>query len=180
MATENCPFLSFYILWLYQESIEKGAELLSKATSMLEEQDDEIKKLNELILNAKCHAIRDAQLREKEDMGVSMAEEEARLDKMMEIERLKAVEDYDKQMKKIRIQRLKGAEVIQEQINEREQQRLLDVEKKDQETQAMLAYLERLQEEDLENLQKKKASQKTLMEEVAKFNTVSGIIMNTG
>lgn len=147
---------------------------------MLEEQDDEIKKLNELILNAKCHAIRDAQLREKEDMGVSMAEEEARLDKMMEIERLKAVEDYDKQMKKIRIQRLKGAEVIQEQINEREQQRLLDVEKKDQETQAMLAYLERLQEEDLENLQKKKASQKTLMEEVAKFNTVSGIIMNTG
>ena len=66
----------------------------------------------------------------------------------------------------------RGAEVIQHQIKEREQQRLLDVEKKDQETQAMLKYLERLQEEDMENLQKKRQSQKQLMEEVAQCNEV--------
>lgn len=44
----------------------------------MEEQDDEIKKLNEAILNAKCHAIRDAQLREKEDIMRAMQEEDVR------------------------------------------------------------------------------------------------------
>ena len=62
--------------------------------------------------------------------------------------------------------------MIQYQIKERDQQRLLDAEKKDQETQAMLKYLERLQEEDMENLQKKRQSQKQLMEEVAQCNEV--------
>ena len=62
--------------------------------------------------------------------------------------------------------------MIQQQIKVREQQRLLDAEKKDQETQAMLKYLERLQEEDMENLHKKRQSQKQLMEEVAECNEV--------
>ena len=61
-----------------QESQERGADLLSKARSQMEEQDDEIKKLNEVILNAKCHAIRDAQLREKDDIKKAMTEEEVR------------------------------------------------------------------------------------------------------
>ena len=63
--------------------------------------------------------------------------------------------------------------MIRSQIQEREQQRLLDLEKKDQETQAMLHYLERLQEEDMEQLQKKRETQHKLMEEVAKCNEVS-------
>lgn len=68
---------------------------------------------------------------------------------------------------------LRGVEVIRSQIQEREQQHLLDMEKKDQETQAMLKYLERLQAEDMEQLQKKRDAQHRLMEEVAKCNDVS-------
>ena len=45
----------------------------------MEEQDDEIKKLNELMLNAKCHAIRDAQLKEKAEIKDAMEEEEVRV-----------------------------------------------------------------------------------------------------
>ena len=60
--------------------------------------------------------------------------------------------------------------MIQNQIHGREQQQLLDAERKEQETQAMLHYLERLQQEDMENLQKKRVAQKTLMGEVAKCN----------
>ena len=51
---------------------------MSKAQAKMEEQDDEIKKLNELMLNAKCHAIRDAQLREKAEIKEAMEEEEVR------------------------------------------------------------------------------------------------------
>ena len=68
---------------------------------------------------------------------------------------------------------VRGVEVIRSQISEREQQRLLDLEKKDQETAAMLRYLETLREEDMEQLQRKRETQRNLMEEVAKCNDVS-------
>ena len=152
--------------------MEKNSELLARANAIMEEQDDEIKTLNETILNAKCHAIRDTQLKEKEEIKSSMEEENARLDLMMKIGCTKAIKDYEKHEKEIHLQRLKGAEVIKHQIKNREQQRLLDAEKKDQETQAMLRYLERLQEEDMENLTKKKQAQRELMEEVARCNEV--------
>ncbi len=66
----------------------------------------------------------------------------------------------------------RGAEVIRQQIEMREQARLLEAEKKDQETQSMLRYLERLQQEDMDNLIKKREAQHKLMEEVAKCNEV--------
>jgi len=48
-----------------QEAKEKSQYLLQKAQEQVEEQEDEIKKLNTAILNAKCHSIRDQQLVEK-------------------------------------------------------------------------------------------------------------------
>ena len=74
---------------------------------MMEEQDDEIKQLNELILNAKCHAIRDAQLQEKEEVLSAMKDEEARLDVMMEIDRLKALQESEEREQDRALQRLK-------------------------------------------------------------------------
>lgn len=152
--------------------------MIARATELLNEQDDEIKKLNEYVLNAKCHAIRDVQLLEKEDIATSLKQEEARLDKMMEIERQKAMENYDRKEKEIQLQRYKGAEVLLKQIKGNEQQHLLDLEKKDQETQAMLRYLERLQEEDLEALEKKRSTQKALMKEVKHCNDVCSNVIS--
>ena len=74
---------------------------------MMDEQDDEIKKLNEVILNAKCHAIRDAQLREKSEISRSMKDEEERLDVMMEIDRVKALAEFEERERERHLQRLK-------------------------------------------------------------------------
>ncbi|XP_046852993.1 cilia- and flagella-associated protein 45-like [Xenia sp. Carnegie-2017] len=155
---------------LEQEAKEKSQYLLEKATEQMEEQEDEIKKLNELILNAKCHAIRDAQLVEKVEVKKEMLDEETRLDEMMELERRKALQEYEEREKIRQIERIKGAQIIQKQIAENEQKRLLDEQKKDQETQAMLQYLEKLQQEDLDELMKKRETQKQLMEDVNKAN----------
>lgn len=155
---------------LEQEAKERSLHLLEKANEQMEEQEDEIKKLNELILNAKCHAIRDAQLIEKVEVKKEGLEEEKRLDEMMEIERLKALKEYEEREKLKELERLKGARVIQQQIKDNEQQRLLDEERKDQETVAMLQYLEKLQIEDMQGLIKKRETQKALMREVAKSN----------
>jgi glutamate synthase domain-containing protein 3 len=48
-----------------KEAKEKANYLLSKAQMQLEEEEDDIKRMNELILYAKCVSIRDAQLEEK-------------------------------------------------------------------------------------------------------------------
>jgi hypothetical protein len=50
---------------LEKEAKEKSEYLLEKAKKQLSEQENEIKYLNELILNAKCVAIRDLQMEEK-------------------------------------------------------------------------------------------------------------------
>ena len=57
---------------------------------------------------------------------------------MMEVERLKAIQMCEDREKKQHLQQLKGAQLIQQQICDNETQRVLDAEKKQQETQAML------------------------------------------
>ena len=47
---------------------------------------------------------------------------------------------------------------------------MLEAERKDQETQAMLRYMDKLREEDMDALQRKRAAQQQLMEEVAQCN----------
>lgn len=50
---------------LEQETLEKTNYLLKKAQMQIEEQEDDIKRLNELMLYAKCVSIRDNQVEEK-------------------------------------------------------------------------------------------------------------------
>ena len=90
-----------------QEEREERQALSKKAQSMMEEKDDEIKKLNEAILNAKCHAIRDLQLHEREEIKKALAEEETRLDEMMEVERRNALQMYEERERERQLQRLK-------------------------------------------------------------------------
>lgn len=155
---------------LEQEAKEKSQYLLQKAQEQMEEQEDEIKKLNETILNAKCHAIRDAQLIEKADIKKEIEEEDKRLDEMMENDRVLALKEYEERDNTKRLQRLMGAQVLHKQIEEKEQHNLLEQEKKDQETKAMLQYLEKLKEEDMAALEKKRSVQKAVMEDVERSN----------
>lgn len=60
----------------------------------------------QLILDAQCQATRDAQIREKQQVEAEMAEEEKRLDSMMEAERhmaLEAEKEIDELRKQQRI-----------------------------------------------------------------------------
>ncbi|KAA3682381.1 uncharacterized protein DEA37_0013044 [Paragonimus westermani] len=83
-----------------EEEARKQAEiLLQKALEQRQDQEDEIRELNELILNAKIQAIRDEQILEKQQIKKEMSEEELRLDNMMELARQDAIriqEEIDK------------------------------------------------------------------------------------
>jgi len=155
---------------LEQEAKERSQYLLQKAQEQMEEQEDEIKKLNETILNAKCHAIRDAQLIEKLEIKREMLEEDKRLDEMMESDRLRVLKEFEDRDNAKRLERQAGAMVLHCQIAEREQHQKLEEEKRDQETKAMLQYLEKLQEEDMNALVEKREVQKQIMADVATAN----------
>jgi len=153
-----------------KEEQEKAEYLQKKANQQRQEQEDEIKYLNEMILNAKCHAIRDAQILEKVQIVTEMTGEEKRLDSMMEADRQRALQVQEEIEKKRKDERLLGAMKIMEQINENEQERLLELERKDQENKSKQKYLDKLCVEEAERLDKKRDEQQRLREELNKCN----------
>lgn len=54
-----------------------------------------MKNMNKMMLYSKCVTIRDAQIEEKKHMMLEAEEESRQLDLMMEIERLRALENYE-------------------------------------------------------------------------------------
>ncbi|XP_065184123.1 cilia- and flagella-associated protein 45-like isoform X1 [Sycon ciliatum] len=155
---------------LEEEAYARAQHLQEKAEASTIEQEDEIKNLNEILLEAKCNAIRDLQLEEKKELAACFEDEDKRLDTMMEAERKQRIEEHEMKENKQRLQRLEGATVLRTQIEKQEQHRLLNEEKKDQETQQMIKYLQHLQEEDMDAMRVKKEKQAALMVEVGKAN----------
>ncbi|KAJ7307431.1 hypothetical protein JRQ81_009449 [Phrynocephalus forsythii] len=100
----------------------------------------------QVILEAKCHAIRDAQILEKKQIEKELGEEEKRLAHMMEVERQKA-NKMQEELERKRKEELFRRHII-EQIEKNEELRAMKAEQRDQEAQEMLDYLERLQFED--------------------------------
>merc|ERR1712157_48954 len=80
---------------LEEETKKENEHLLENARKLRMEQEDEIKRLSELILSAKCHAIRDAQMSEKAEIARDLQQEEERLDAMMEVHRLNGVKQAE-------------------------------------------------------------------------------------
>lgn len=155
---------------LEEEAKEKAEHLLQKAMRQRQEQEDEIKHLNELILNAKCHAIRDAQIIEKGKISAELVVDEKRLDNMMELERRNAIAIQEKIEAARHEEEVIGAGQIIDQIKENEEERLLDLEKKDLENKAMRKYLGQLMEEEKSKLERKKAEQDQLREQLNHAN----------
>jgi hypothetical protein len=87
-----------------QEAKEESEYILKRANELRQEQEDEVKHLNELILNAKCHAIRDAQLLEKKQIKQEIIEEDKRLDMIMEIERINSLKIQEEIERKRQLQ----------------------------------------------------------------------------
>ncbi|XP_063061143.1 cilia- and flagella-associated protein 45 isoform X2 [Engraulis encrasicolus] len=158
---------------LEAEARDRAQYLLKRANAMRMEQEDEVKKFNELILGAQCHAVRDMQIQEKQQILEELMEEERRLDAMMEVERLRALETQDKIDQLRKQQRIQGKMCILKQIEERTEDRLLQDELREQEGQQMLETLERMQIEELEALERKRDDQHRLQQEIKRINEES-------
>ncbi|EFC44289.1 hypothetical protein NAEGRDRAFT_67854 [Naegleria gruberi] len=152
------------------ENEEKQLQLLEKAITQMDENIDEVKRMNSMALYSQCVTIRDKQLEEKQRIIYEKQEEDRRLDELMELERLKAIKMYEQREKKRQEDRRNGSLVIKEQMKEREKERLRELELKRQEQDAMLYHMQKMKSEDIKEAEEKKKQEKLLMEEIALAN----------
>merc|ERR1712084_46550 len=145
--------------------------VLERAKQMLDEDMDDVKHMNQMMLYSKVVTIRDAQIQEKRNVQAEKEEEERQLDAMMEIERLKALRMYEVREKERLESQRSGAKVIIEQIKDRQSQRMREEEQRDQERAFILKQIEALKAEEVEQAQQKKLAAERLMKEVNTANT---------
>lgn len=150
--------------------IGKDNATLSVAKQKLDEELDDVKAMNQMMAYAKCVTIRDAQISEKVEMQQEMEEEERRLDTIMEIERVKAIQRASEVEAAKAKERREGALVIVDQIKIREAQRELEMEQRDIEQQMMLKHIQRMEEEDRKALEQKRIAGQKLLHQVLSSN----------
>ncbi|CAE8633663.1 unnamed protein product, partial [Polarella glacialis] len=139
--------------------------VLERAKQMLDEDMDDVKHMNQMMLYSKVVTIRDAQIQEKRNVQSEREEEERHLDAMMEIERLKALKMYEvREHERLASQR-SGAKVIIEQIKDRQTQRMKEEEHRDQERSFVLKQIEALKSEEVQQVVQKKLASERLMQE---------------
>lgn len=147
--------------------------VLERAKRMLDENMDDVKHMNQMMLYSKVVTIRDAQIQEKRQVQAEKEEEERCLDCMMEIERLKALKMYEEREKERLQDQRRGAKVIIEQIKDRQAQRMREEESRDQERAFILKQIESLKAEEVEQQRQKQLAAARLMLEVTQTNTAA-------
>ena len=135
---------------------QQAQGLLSKAQQQLDEEHDDVKHMNQMVLYSKVVTIRDKQLEENKRLEADWIAEQKRLDLMMEIERLKGLQAAEqREQARVEAQR-RGAAVIIDQIKEREVQRMKDREILEKEQAQMARQIEIAKQQDIAAAEKKK------------------------
>ncbi|XP_059420797.1 cilia- and flagella-associated protein 45 isoform X1 [Carassius carassius] len=155
---------------LEAEARDRAQYLLERANTLRMEQEDEVKKLNELIQEVQCHVVRDVQIQEKKLNSAEWLEEEKRLDAMMEVERRRALETQEQIEQLRKQQRINGKMCILDQIQMCLEEKMLQDELKEQEGQQLLENMDRMQMEELKAIERKKEEQRNLLQEIQKIN----------
>ena len=83
--------------------------LLAKAQEQMDEEHDDVKHMNQMVMYSKIVTIRDKQLEESKCLEEEWIKEQKRLDLMMEIERLKSLQEMEERDVRRADARKKGA-----------------------------------------------------------------------
>ncbi|NWV95093.1 CFA45 protein, partial [Machaerirhynchus nigripectus] len=130
-------------------------KLLQRATRMRLEQEEEMRELTSLFLNSKCNMIRDKQILEKRMIRKELAEEEKRLDKMMEMEWEKGAAVQEERERQRRQEMMRARQDLVKQVEQNAEEWVLAAEELYQEGQRLLECLEQMKREDLKAWEQK-------------------------
>jgi len=152
------------------ETTFKNDSLKERAKLLMNEDKDEVKSMNQMMLYAKVVTIRDKQVHEKKRLHNEYKVEEKRKDLMMEIERLTKIKYYEDAERKLKEEQRKAAMETIQQVKEREMERMKEQEEREREGQEMLKHIKQLQREEAVAAQAKKNQQKALLDTIFDAN----------
>jgi len=155
---------------LEMEATMKNETLKGRAKELLNEEKDEVKHMNQMMLYAKVVTIRDRQLDEKQRLRNEFKNEEKRKDLMMEIDRLQKIKYYDEAERRLKDEQKKAAMETIVQIKERELERMKEQEEREREGQEMLKYIKQIQKEESEATLAKRHQQKQILDQIFESN----------
>ncbi|XP_034243067.1 cilia- and flagella-associated protein 45-like isoform X2 [Thrips palmi] len=135
---------------LEADAERKAAHLLARARELQQESQDEVKSANRLIISTKCHAIRSAQMAEKQLIQKELIEEEQRLDKMMEQQRMIGLKEEEKRKEEEALKNQRYLKALLHQIQENETGRIHEAERKEEESRLMNEAAMQVQMEELQ------------------------------
>lgn len=116
-------------------------QVLDRATVAKQEGEEELKRANRIILAAKCQIIREAQIMERRELERAMQAESLRLERLMDEDRQKAIDDADRQLDQEKAVNKRHAAELQRQLEARHQERELAAKRVENEAK----YLQRAQ-----------------------------------
>ena len=137
---------------------------------MMDENHDDVKHMNQMMLYSKVVTIRDRQLEESKRLEGEWVDEQKRLDLMMEIERLKSLKLQEEREVLRKQAQKKGSLVIIDQIKERELDRIKEQEMREREMQQMVRQAEQVKKDELLIVAAKKDRAIRMMGEVEVAN----------
>ncbi|EDV52759.1 cilia- and flagella-associated protein 45 [Drosophila erecta] len=111
---------------LLSEMLEEKQSVLSRAFLARQEQEQEVKQINRMILDAKCKAVREAQIHEKHLLSKALREDDERLARMVNERAQKALTEEDERERLEVERRNRYAKEIRQQLSERENVRYLE------------------------------------------------------
>lgn len=160
---------------LQKQQAAANADVLVGAQRLLDENHDDVKKMNSMMLYAKCVAIRDRQIEEKEELERLRLEEDRRIELQMEAKRVESISEQEKRVHVRELERKEGARMIRKQMAELEQRRKRGKEEKYQEGQRMLKRIAELDAADRRKEQVRAEKGRELIAEVARANEDASI-----
>ncbi|KAK1329438.1 hypothetical protein QTO34_011624 [Cnephaeus nilssonii] len=158
---------------LEEEAKERAQNLLQRANKLRIEQEEELRDMSQIILNAKCHAIRDAQILEKQLIQKELDAEEKRLDQMMEVERRNPFKGRRIFSGRGERKESVGSLLVLDLMQKKQEERSLFAEQQEQEKEQMLEYMEQLQEEDLRDMERRHQEKLKMQAEIKHFKDES-------
>lgn len=152
------------------EEKENRSRLLGHAKQAMDEEMDDVKHMNQMMLYAQCVTIRDAQILEKQRIADELIAEEKRIDLAMEVERVRTLKLMEEREAARADEQRLGASVIITQIQEREQERIRQQEQREQEALAMLQRVKDIEQREEEERLAKVVAGRKLLEQVMEAN----------
>jgi cilia- and flagella-associated protein 45 len=148
----------------------KNDSVLATAQRLQDEQHDAVKKMNSMVLYAKCMAERDRQIKENDKKKKETWKANREFEHQLGQETNSMFEQHDARLRQRKIEQQRGKEMIIQQMTEREQQRLRERSRRELEAQQSVADMQRLAEEERALRQQKRLQGKQLLDEVMAAN----------